>query len=199
MMKKPKSNPRVVETCPTAGQSVKWPDLVQWVRQIGIIGLLFVAWLVVFVVYMNAAGNGAPPPTVAVRAAPARAVQPTTSSPTQAVDPAAHGPAANTTVGGQAPAAQAPAGQASTISFARDVLPIFQQRCAQCHGARRQAGGVALSSYDEVMQAVVPGDPNGTDLVNLIQTGMMPRNSPPVAAAQVQTIVKWIQDGAKNN
>jgi len=203
-MKNPKSNPRVVETCPGAGHSVKWPTAGQCARQLVVVALVVAVWLVLFVVYMNAAGNGAPPPTRVVRAAPARALQPTPSSAAPAVDPAANGPATNTTAGGQAPATQGPSGQAaagptSTVSFARDVRPIFEQRCGSCHGARRQSGGVALVSYEQAAKAVVPGDPNGTDLVNLIQTGRMPRNAPSLLPEQVQTIVKWIQDGAQND
>jgi len=37
-----------------------------------------------------------------------------------------------------------------TVSFANDVLPIFRQRCAECHGAERQgtADGGALTTLD---------------------------------------------------
>jgi mono/diheme cytochrome c family protein len=184
---------------PGVARGVRWPDSAQLVRQICILGILFVAWAFLFAFYMSAQGRGTAPSSSVARAGTARAVQPTTSAASRAVNPSANGPAVSATAEGQAPAAQGPGGQSSTVSFARDVLPIFQQRCVQCHGARRQAGGVALSTYDDVLQAVIPGDPNGTDLVALIQSGRMPRNSPPLLAAEVQTIISWIEAGAQNN
>ncbi|MCY4574196.1 MAG: hypothetical protein OXF01_15525, partial [Gemmatimonadetes bacterium] len=47
--------------------------------------------------------------------------------------------------GGKAAAAPAPdltVPAADTVSYKEDVLPIFQKRCARCHGAENEEGEV---------------------------------------------------------
>jgi len=100
---------------------------------------------------------------------------------------------------------QASEGAASTAppTFSADVAPIFETRCAACHGSM---GGWDSSSYASVMASgerapvVVPGDVQASLLASMIQgdpTAGMPM--PPgggLSPSEVQTILDWIAAGA---
>lgn len=91
-------------------------------------------------------------------------------------------------------------------SFSADVLPIFQARCAACHGS---LGGWDASSYESVMNTgdhaptVIAGDVDGSLLAQKIRgtqtqgtlmppSGLMPED-------EIQAILDWIAAGAPNN
>ena len=101
-------------------------------------------------------------------------------------------------------AAQAPA--ASAVSFANDVMPIFEKSCIKCHGGSDgEKGDLNLRTYEKVMKGsesgavVVPGDPAGSMLVELITSGEMPKRAPRLAQEQIDTIAQWVTEGAPNN
>ena len=81
-------------------------------------------------------------------------------------------------------------------SFKEDILPILTNRCAfaGCHVAGGPEG-VDLRTYD----TVIAGDARESELVEVIVEGEMPPGGPPLPAAQIQLIVDWINEGAKNN
>jgi mono/diheme cytochrome c family protein len=104
-----------------------------------------------------------------------------------------------------APAAAAPAVDLANVSFAKDVLPIFQDRCSECHGSDEPEEGLVLTSYKDVMAGsiygavVKPGAPDDSYLVEMISTGKMPKKGDDLTKAQIDTIVAWIKAGALNN
>ena len=91
----------------------------------------------------------------------------------------------------------------------QDVLPIFQMRCAVCHGKRKQEGGLDLRSLAGRLKggrsgpALVPGDPESSLLFHRITAGEMPppellykyRVRPP-SNEEVETLRRWIAAGA---
>ena len=91
-------------------------------------------------------------------------------------------------------------------SFQDDILPILTNRCAfaGCHVAGGP-GGIDLRTYDAVIAGgskgaiVIAGDAGESELVKQIVAGKMPPSGPPLPAAQIQLIIDWINDGAKNN
>ena len=92
----------------------------------------------------------------------------------------------------------------SQVSLAKDVLPIFQANCSQCHGDNRQSAGLQLNSADGVMNAVsvgaiVAGSADNSRLVAAIVSGRMPRSGNPLSQQDIQTIIDWINAGAPNN
>ena len=101
-----------------------------------------------------------------------------------------------------APTEEAPA---ATISFAANVLPIIQSRCVNCHGGDRVEEGLYLRSYDEIMAGsdkgpvIIPGDVEGSLLIELIASQKMPKRGPKLTPAQVQIISDWVAAGAPNN
>ncbi len=97
---------------------------------------------------------------------------------------------------------------AQTVSYSRDVQPIFDARCISCHGDVGPEDGLSLTSYDGVMAGsvagpvVIPGDPANSELVKRIKgitTPRMPFGGPPLSEEQIRTIETWIAQGAQNN
>ena len=100
--------------------------------------------------------------------------------------------------------AEAPAENA-TVSFANDVFPILDSRCVNCHGGQRVEAGLLMRTYDEIMAGsenglvILPGDVEGSLLVELIVSQEMPKRGPKLTPPQVQLISDWIAAGAPNN
>ncbi|MCE2393234.1 hypothetical protein J4G02_01320 [Candidatus Poribacteria bacterium] len=91
-------------------------------------------------------------------------------------------------------------------SFNADILPILTNRCAfaGCHVAGGP-GGIDLRTYDAVIaggnddDTVIASNARESELVDQIVEGEMPPDGPPLPAAQIQLIIDWINEGAKNN
>ena len=91
-------------------------------------------------------------------------------------------------------------------SFQDDILPILTNRCAfaGCHVAGGP-DGIDLRTYEAVMAGghegaiVIAGNARRSELVEKIVEGKMPPSGPPVPVAQIQLIIDWINEGAKNN
>ncbi|HEY7510483.1 MAG TPA: PSD1 and planctomycete cytochrome C domain-containing protein, partial [Vicinamibacteria bacterium] len=99
------------------------------------------------------------------------------------------------------------------LSFNKDVRPILADNCYACHGPdrnRRQAGlrldreEVAKAALASGHVAVVPGDPATSALLQRITDPDEERRMPHVSsgkdrltAAQIQTLRRWIEQGAR--
>jgi len=113
--------------------------------------------------------------------------------------------------GAAAPAADAatgaPAGTSASadVSFSKDVQPILQSRCVNCHGGQRTEKGLNMTSYDKLMAGsqngpvIMAGDPNKSTLIQLVSQGKMPKSGPHLLPVQIQLLVNWVSAGAKNN
>ena len=150
-------------------------------------------FLSVFVLLLAACGGSSPsatlPPSVDNPPVEAQPTATTEASPAEVV------PAEATTV-------EAPAAETGGVSFAADVLPIFEASCTRCHGESRQSGGLRLDSYASLLAGgndgavVVPGSAAESWLVELITSGEMPRNAAPLSAEEIALISAWIEAGA---
>jgi mono/diheme cytochrome c family protein len=92
-------------------------------------------------------------------------------------------------------------------SFSKQVLPIFQAKCAMCHNSSTTLGGWDSSSYESVMTSgenspvVIAGDVQKSLLAQLLQ-GTNGKFMPPMGALpqeEIQAILDWIASGAKND
>jgi len=114
-------------------------------------------------------------------------------------------PATDSTTSTQIGDTNTPAAGTVSVSFKNDVLPILTSRCLECHGGQKTEKGFNITSYEHVMAGsqngamVIPGNPTGSKLIQLIQQGKMPKRGPKVLPTQLQTLVNWIQAGALNN
>jgi hypothetical protein len=87
--------------------------------------------------------------------------------------------------------------------FQRDILPVLQSSCAisGCHNATTHIGGYNFTTYSSTLNAVSPGNPNGSKLYEVITTGeaedrMPPNPYQPLSAEVIDSIYKWISYGA---
>lgn len=95
---------------------------------------------------------------------------------------------------------------AAEVSFNQDILPIFEQKCAACHGT---FGGWDASSYDATMTTgnnapvVIPGDPENSLLAQkLLGTHTEGAIMPPggkLPDDEIQIVLDWISNGALDN
>ena len=91
-------------------------------------------------------------------------------------------------------------------SFNADILPILTNRCAfaGCHVAGGP-NGIDLRTYDTLNAGgrdgavIIAGDARESEMVEQIVEGEMPPNGPPLEAVQIQLIIDWVNEGAKNN
>ncbi len=97
------------------------------------------------------------------------------------------------------------------VSFNRDVRPILTKNCTTCHGGVMKAGGVSFLYRDDVLGSgesgdpvVVPGDPDRSEMIRRIITDSAvvrmppPEHHPdPLAGEDVETLVRWIRQGAQ--
>ena len=94
----------------------------------------------------------------------------------------------------------------SSPSFNADIAPILTNRCAiaKCHVVDGPHD-IDLRTYDTLMKGgdegaiVIAGDARESEIVEEIVEGKMPPEGPPLDAAQMQLIIDWINEGAKNN
>jgi mono/diheme cytochrome c family protein len=130
------------------------------------------------------------------------------SQPTEVSATVTEAPAATTAPTNTAQPAEEPTTEpapATGISFANDVLPILNSRCLNCHGGDRVEEGLIVKTYGELMAGsengavIIPGDANGSLLVELISNQKMPKRGPKLTPPQVQIIVDWVNQGALNN
>jgi ankyrin repeat protein len=87
------------------------------------------------------------------------------------------------------------------VDFAKDVLPILRQNCVPCHGPAQQNSGMRLDRKSVVMgrRGVVPGSSDNSLLFHRISGNAYGMQMPPTGALraeQIDTIKKWIDQGA---
>src|SRR5258708_5963558 len=102
----------------------------------------------------------------------------------------------------QKPAVNPPA----PVDFIRDIQPILQTTCYECHGAKKTKAHLRLDSRDGVMKGgetgaiVVPGNSERSlivrRLLGLDGDDRMPKDGDPLPAAQIALIRSWIDHGA---
>jgi hypothetical protein len=95
-----------------------------------------------------------------------------------------------------------------TAYFQQQVLPIFISNCAMsgCHDAASHQDGVILTDYNSIISTgdIDPYKPDKSEVFEKITDSdpsdrMPPPPKNPLSQAQIETIRKWILQGAKNN
>jgi hypothetical protein len=88
------------------------------------------------------------------------------------------------------------------ICFEGEVLPIFLNSCAttECHDGQGESD-LILSSYQDIMNGIVPGDPGASDIYQAITSSsgfdLMPPDQP--LTQDNRTLIRlWIEQGARN-
>jgi len=89
------------------------------------------------------------------------------------------------------------------VYFTNEILPMIQSNCAMsgCHSSTNPADGIDLSSYAGIRSEVRAGNPDESELYQvLFESGedlMPPPPMAPLTDAQKERIRLWILQGAK--
>lgn len=100
--------------------------------------------------------------------------------------------------------------QASVIDFNRDVRPILSEHCFHCHGPDENSRATDLrldrreSAFEDLggYAAIVPGDPDSSELIRRITSDDSDERMPPeeihkpLSSEQIETLTQWVQQGA---
>ena len=99
------------------------------------------------------------------------------------------------------------AGDDPTTAFERDVRPLLEERCLECHGPEKQKGGLRLDQKvvvftggDSEQPAVVPGKSGESQLIKRLLTTdpdeAMPPKGKRFTPEQIAVVRRWIDAGA---
>jgi mono/diheme cytochrome c family protein len=102
--------------------------------------------------------------------------------------------------------AQKPAAQPAGVDFARDIQPILETQCYECHGPKKSKADLRLDRRAAAMAggetgaAILPGNSEQSlivrRLLGLDGDDQMPKDGDPLPAAQIALIRTWIDQGA---
>jgi Tol biopolymer transport system component/mono/diheme cytochrome c family protein len=89
------------------------------------------------------------------------------------------------------------------VSFAKQVAPIFSQRCLACHNARTAKGRLNMETFANLMKggengvSVIAAKPGDSLLQIMIEDHSMPKDADPLTPEQIAVVKKWIDTGAR--
>src|SRR5262245_13634012 len=90
--------------------------------------------------------------------------------------------------------------QLPKVDFTHEIQPIFQARCAKCHGGEKQMAQLNLLDQRSVARVVIAGNSKDSRLVRRISglnnEARMPKDDEPLKAEQIELIKRWIDEGA---
>lgn len=91
------------------------------------------------------------------------------------------------------------------IDFKRDVQPIFETRCYECHGPLRRRAGLRLDDKESVVNGgesgarLLGGDTASNELylrvISQDEDYVMPRKRERLSPGQAETIRRWVEQG----
>lgn len=94
------------------------------------------------------------------------------------------------------------------VDYAATIAPLLTEHCYACHGPDAQEAGLrfdqrdaALAELDSGAAAIVPGDPEASELLFRVSDeageARMPPEGPPLAQGEIEALREWIADGAR--
>ncbi len=93
------------------------------------------------------------------------------------------------------------------VSFKRDIQPIFERHCTDCHSGWFPDARLDLSNLEDIRKGgksgplLVPGNPNKGWLMHVLTKASgrlrMPPQGGPLSAEDIKQIRQWIAGGAK--
>jgi len=105
-------------------------------------------------------------------------------------------------------ATQRPAARpaAARVDFDRQVRPLLEKRCLECHSEEKRKGGLSLASYGDILDggrngaALRPGRSADSLIVHRIlgrSEPQMPKDEEPLSPSEIVLIRQWIDQGAR--
>jgi hypothetical protein len=102
---------------------------------------------------------------------------------------------------GEAPKPQTPA-PAGGVSFTKQIAPLLVTKCGRCH-VNDSRGMFSMATFESLMKGppegvvIFPGDPVGSRVAEVIESGDMPRGGGRVTPQEFDLLKKWIAEGAR--
>lgn len=93
-----------------------------------------------------------------------------------------------------------PSAGGDAVSFSRQIVPLLVEKCGRCHVSAAR-GQFSMASYNALLASrhVEPGQPVASRLIQVIETGDMPRGGGTVADGERNLLRQWIAQGAKSD
>jgi hypothetical protein len=96
---------------------------------------------------------------------------------------------------------------AAPVDFVREVRPLLEQHCYECHGEKKQKSGLrldvrsaAFKGGDEQGASLVPGKAKDSPLIKLVSSTdpdvRMPPKGAGLSAGEIATLTQWVNEGA---
>src|SRR5688572_25859071 len=96
---------------------------------------------------------------------------------------------------------------AEEVDFARDVYPVLQRACFECHGLEKQKGKLRLDSREAALRggddgaAIVVGKPEESELLRRVSLpksddDVMPNRGDLLTRQEIEHLRAWIAAGA---
>jgi hypothetical protein len=97
--------------------------------------------------------------------------------------------------------------QQSEVDYFKDIRPLLEKRCYDCHQGGKAAGGLRIDDHASVLQggesdgpAVIPGSADGSALIARATSKdediLMPPKGDPLSADEIALLRRWINGGA---
>ena len=109
---------------------------------------------------------------------------------------------------GTTPAKQVSSPAGKSVSFMRDVAPILVENCIACHNPRKSESKYVMTTFAQFAKGgqqgegitLEPGEPDESNLIELIRPGGQPRmpyKQDPLPPEKIAIIERWVAEGAK--
>lgn len=89
------------------------------------------------------------------------------------------------------------------VVFAKDIYPVLQERCIECHGPDKQKADLRLDSQEAAHEfSIVPGNVEESELFYRISLpadddDIMPPKGDPLTSEQIADFRRWIEAGGE--
>ncbi|WP_050028560.1 DUF1549 domain-containing protein [Verrucomicrobium sp. BvORR034] len=98
--------------------------------------------------------------------------------------------------------------QSGPVDFVRDIQPLLESKCVECHNPSKSKGKLLMDSGEGLLKggeggaAVVPGAPEKSPVYSRVvlphdHDDIMPPKGDPLTAEQADVMKRWIAEGAK--
>jgi hypothetical protein len=102
---------------------------------------------------------------------------------------------------------QQKASQAGTVNFYKDIRPILETKCFDCHQGTKVKGGLKLDSLAAALKggksdgaAITPHHPETSALISRVSTPdedeIMPPKGNPLTSQEIALLTTWVKEGA---
>ena len=89
------------------------------------------------------------------------------------------------------------------IDFGREIRPILNENCVECHGGVQQAADLSFIHREAALSVIEPGAPDDSYLMERVrskdESEVMPppEHGPPLSEDQIAVLERWIEQGAE--